>query len=72
MNISLTPQLEAFVKDCVDGGRYKSASAVVREGLGLLREAIREQAKRDARQRDLERELHLKVFRSGLDEDTDQ
>ena len=38
MNVSLTPELEKFVSDKVDSGRYTSASEVVREGLRLLRE----------------------------------
>ena len=44
MNISLTPELEKFVKDKVESGRYHSASEVVREGLRLLeaQELVRE------------------------------
>lgn len=38
MNVSLTPELEAFVKDRVQSGRYYSASEVIREGLRLLEE----------------------------------
>lgn len=38
MNISLTPELEKFVHDKVAGGRYHSASEVIREGLRLLEE----------------------------------
>lgn len=38
MNVSLTPQLEQFVREKVDSGRYLSASEVVREGLRLLEE----------------------------------
>ncbi len=38
MNISLTPELEKFVKDKVESGRYHSASEVIREGLRLLEE----------------------------------
>lgn len=33
MNISLTPQLESYVKQKVAGGMYNSASEVVREAL---------------------------------------
>jgi antitoxin ParD1/3/4 len=36
MNVSLTPELEKFVADKVDSGRYTSASEVVREALRLL------------------------------------
>lgn len=44
MNVSLTPELEAFVQDKVASGRYTSASEVIRESLRLLeeREWIRE------------------------------
>ena len=38
MNVSLTPELERFVKDQVDAGRYQTASEVVREGLRILLE----------------------------------
>jgi antitoxin ParD1/3/4 len=37
MNVSLTPELEAFVGDKVKSGLYNSASEVVRESLRLLR-----------------------------------
>jgi antitoxin ParD1/3/4 len=36
MNVSLTPELEAFVQEQVKSGAYVSASEVVREGLRLL------------------------------------
>lgn len=38
MNVSLTPELEAFVEATVKSGRYGSASEAVREGLRLLQE----------------------------------
>lgn len=38
MNVSLTPQLENFVKQKVESGLYGSASEVVREALRLLGE----------------------------------
>ena len=37
-NISLTPELNAFVASRVASGRYQSASEVVREALRLLEE----------------------------------
>lgn len=36
MNVSLTPELEALVRERVRSGRYTSASEVVREALRLL------------------------------------
>lgn len=36
MNISLTPELENFIKQKVDCGLYTSASEVIRESLRLL------------------------------------
>lgn len=38
MNVSLTPELDKFVADKVETGRYNSASEVVREALRLLEE----------------------------------
>lgn len=38
MNVSLTPQLETFIKQKVDTGMYTSASEVIREALRLLEE----------------------------------
>jgi antitoxin ParD1/3/4 len=38
MNVSLTPELAAFVQDRVASGRYGSASEVVRAALRLLEE----------------------------------
>ncbi|MBE9052435.1 type II toxin-antitoxin system ParD family antitoxin [Nostocales cyanobacterium LEGE 11386] len=37
MNISLTPELEAFVQEQVESGLYHSQSEVIREGLRLLK-----------------------------------
>lgn len=44
MNVSLTPELEAYIADKVKSGLYHSSSEVVREGLRLLTEqdALRE------------------------------
>ncbi len=38
MNVSLTPYLEALIKEKVSSGRYNSSSEVVREALRLLDE----------------------------------
>ena len=53
MNINLTPQLEAMVREKVASGLYGSASEVIREALRLmeeqdhLRNFKREQLRRD-------------------------
>ena len=41
MNVSLTPQLEAMIRQRVESGRYNNASEVVREALRLLEERER-------------------------------
>lgn len=38
MNLSLTPELEAWIEARVQSGLYRSSSEVVREALRLLRE----------------------------------
>lgn len=38
MNVSLTPELEAFIAKKLKGGLYQTSSEVVREGLRLLKE----------------------------------
>ncbi len=58
MNVSLTPQLEQFVREKVDSGRYLSASEVVREGLRLLEERDRVYQSRLA---DLQKEITIGV-----------
>lgn len=59
LNVSLTPQLEALIREKVESGKYHSASEVVREGLRLLEE------------RDLIRAAKLEALRkeiqAGLD-----
>lgn len=46
-NVHLTPELERFARECVDGGRYNNVSEVVRSGLRLLQDA--EERRRDFR-----------------------
>jgi antitoxin ParD1/3/4 len=49
MNVSLTPQAEAFIEELLAKGTYASASEVVRAGLRALQERIAEhEAKLDA------------------------
>lgn len=49
LNVSLTPELDAFVQDTVKSGRYQSASEVVRDALRRLQDEF------DARQRAIDR-----------------
>jgi len=44
MNVSLTPELEKFVKKEVDTGLYQTASEVIRAGLRLLKDDKQVQA----------------------------
>ena len=44
MNLSLTPQLEIFVRECAESGDYNSASEVVREAIRLLKRTTEERA----------------------------
>ena len=55
MNVSLTPELEQYIRTKVDSGRYLSASEVVREALRLL----------EQKEKRLE-ELHVEI-QKGLD-----
>ena len=38
-NVHLTPELERFARECVEGGRYNNISEVVRSGLRLLQDS---------------------------------
>lgn len=38
MNVSLSPELDRFVRDEVTGGRYQTSSEVVRDALRLLQD----------------------------------
>lgn len=55
MNVSLTPELEKYIQNKVETGRYTSASEVVREALRLME------------QKEQERERALKEFQVELD-----
>ena len=37
-NVHLTPELERFTRECVEGGRYNNVSEVVRQGLRMVQE----------------------------------
>jgi antitoxin ParD1/3/4 len=49
-NVHLTPELERFARECVEGGRYNNVSEVVRASLRLLQDA-------EGRRRDFRRML---------------
>lgn len=59
MNVSLTPELDGFVRAYVNDGQYGSSSEVVRAALRLLRE------------RDLERDAKLAWLRGEIQKGTD-
>ncbi len=63
LNVSLTPELEEFVRARVDAGRYQTASEVVREGLRLLE--LRERD-RDAAHATLKAKLQLAAAQTDL------
>ena len=44
MNLSLTPQLEIFIRECAESGEYNNASEVVREAIRLLKHTTEERA----------------------------
>ncbi|MEW5929103.1 MAG: type II toxin-antitoxin system ParD family antitoxin [Gemmatimonadota bacterium] len=44
MNVSLTPELERYINEKVEGGSYRSASEVVRESVRLLQRVEEERA----------------------------
>ena len=59
MNVSLTPQLENYVKEKVAAGMYNSVSEVMREALRLLEE------------RDQLKEIKLAALRQDLQQGID-
>ena len=62
LNVSLTPELEKFVKSRVSTGGYQTASEVVRDGLRLLQRLERE---REAAFNTLKRKLKRGAFAGG-------
>jgi len=54
MNVSLTPQLQEFVRRKVESGLYNNASEVIRDGLRLLieRDAAKEREQAGAARQD--------------------
>ncbi|MGA9623323.1 MAG: type II toxin-antitoxin system ParD family antitoxin [Bryobacteraceae bacterium] len=70
MNVSLSSELERFVRENVSNGRYRSASEVVRDALRLLQENDQQRRAREttqkARMRELQRELLRPLFDGDL------
>ncbi len=57
-NVHLTPELERFARECVDGGRYNNVSEVVRSALRLLQEAEQRRAAFEEMLREAKAEAH--------------
>lgn len=57
MNVSLTPELESFIADQVEKGRYRTASEAVREAVRLLQADQEEREARLERLRQAEPEV---------------
>jgi antitoxin ParD1/3/4 len=60
-NVSLTPELERFARECVEGGGYNNVSEVVRSALRALQEHHK---RRDAFEASL-REAEAEADRDG-------
>jgi len=72
MNVSLTPELEKFVKQEVGSGLYQTASEVIRAGLRRLKEDRNSrQAKAPATLAELEAQLLQSVERLDRGEGVD-
>jgi len=56
MNVSLTPELNSFIRAKVKSGKYQSASEVVRESLRMLEQ---NELQRDAELMDLRAKVEL-------------
>lgn len=68
MNVSLTPELERFVRQKINTGRYLSASEVIREALLLLEER---EMQRQMRIEKLRREVAVGIEQSDRGETFD-
>jgi len=68
MNVSLSSELERFIRKSVSRGRYKSASEVVRDALRLLQEAEKERSAREITQKQRRREAQQEFLRPLFDD----
>jgi len=62
MNVSLSAELEGFVRESVTSGRYKSASEVVRQALRVLQERDHATSKAELREREIRFEVSKRKF----------
>jgi antitoxin ParD1/3/4 len=62
MNVSMSAELEGFVRESVATGRYKSASEVVREALRLLQARDHATALAELRHRQIKFEISKSQF----------
>ncbi len=60
-NVHLTPELERFARECVEGGRYNNVSEVMRAALRMLQDA----EDRRRRFREMLDEVESEVDRDG-------
>jgi len=60
MNVSLTPELEGYISQLVEAGRYRSASEVVRAAVRTLQD------------QDEERQARLEALRQSIDRGLDE
>lgn len=68
MNVSLTEELEKFIHEQVESGRYRSASEAVRAGIRLLEKHTQEhQAKLEGLRKAVDQGLHELDQGQGLD-----
>jgi antitoxin ParD1/3/4 len=65
VNISITPELDAFLKSRVQSGRYQTTSEVVREALRLLE---RQENEREEARRQLKAKLERGAAQAGRGE----
>jgi antitoxin ParD1/3/4 len=73
MNISLTPQLEAFVQEKVASGLYASASEVIRDALRILEEHDRvKAAKLEMLRKELQKGLNERDNGEGIPLDMEE